>query len=406
VPSARRIAGVAVSLAAAATLSACASSSGDSPSGNWTGARPHISEQDPIQIGPGGGLPGGSGSGSGSGQPSPSPSSSSNKPKGDPAVVAKHLTAPVGLAILPDGTALVGERTTGRIVHVQPVANRPTPTVKTLSGLDTHGDGGLLDLAISPSYTDDNLIYAYITTSTDNRVVAFTLHGPVTPVLTGIPKGRTDNTGRIAFSADGALYVGTGDAGHPALAADPRSLAGKVLRVTDIGDAAPGNPSNTSPVFTRGHRTVPALCILTKTGQALDVEQPPGKPAAVNLLLPGSDYGWPSATPSSKPPAQQLPNGSTDPGGCAISEQTMYVTSLNGENLLAATLSGTGRNLAPSIFTVRLKNKYGRLRTVVAAPDGALWLTTSNKDGHGKPIADDERVIRLQFAGGGGNNPA
>src|SRR5439155_11934034 len=125
-------------------------------------------------------------------------------------------------AMLPDGTALVGERTTGRIVRVQPVAGKPVPTVRQLSGLDTSGDGGLLDLALSPTYSEDGLIYAYVTTATDNRVVDFTLKGPVTPVVTGIPKGRIGNTGRIAFGADGDLYIGTGDAGRPALAARQR----------------------------------------------------------------------------------------------------------------------------------------------------------------------------------------
>jgi sugar lactone lactonase YvrE len=52
-----------------------------------------------------------------------------------------------------------------------------------------------------------------------------------------------------------------------------------------------------------------------------------------------------------------------------------------------------------------LHNRYGRLRTVVAAPDGALWLTTSNKDGKGKPGPADERVLRIVPSGGGGNNP-
>src|SRR5206468_10003819 len=107
----------------------------------------------------------------------------SGKPKQDPLVVATKLTAPVGLTLLTDGTALVGERTTGRIVRVQPRAGQPVPTVRTLTGLDTSGDGGLLDLALSPTYAEDGLIYAYVTTRTDNRVVEFTLTGPVTPVF-------------------------------------------------------------------------------------------------------------------------------------------------------------------------------------------------------------------------------
>ena len=114
-------------------------------------------------------------------------------------------------------------------MRVQPIAGQPVTTVRTITGLDSSGDGGLLDLALSPAYDEDHLIYAYVTTATDNRVVDFTLTGPVTPVFTGIPKGATGNAGRIAFDVDGSLLIGTGDAGQPALAQDPASLAGKVL---------------------------------------------------------------------------------------------------------------------------------------------------------------------------------
>ena len=334
---------------------------------------------------------------------SPSPSSTS---KVDPFVVATNLTAPVGLTLLPDGTALVGERTTGRIVRVQPQAGQPVPTVRTLTGLDTAGDGGLLDLAISPTFDEDGLIYAYITTPTDNRVVDFTLKGPVTPVLVGIPKGRTGNTGRLMFGVDGDLYVGTGDAGHPALAADRRSLAGKVLRVDDIGDPTEGNPSATSPVLTSGHHVVNGLCPIPRTASVLEVEA--GSAATddeVNLLSPGAAYGWPSPT-GGRPPVAVLPAADRSPGGCAVLGRRLWVTSLNGQALLSAPIAGSGATVSVGKFSPVLVKKYGRLRTVVAADDGALWLTTSNRDGAGKPVPTDERVIRyLPASPSGGNAP-
>ena len=398
---------VALLVATATTVSACASSSSD-PS--WQGAPPFQSEQNPVQISP---LlpPQAPGGGAGSGGPSSSPgrgSSSSPSPgkTEDPNVVAKHLVAPVGLVILPSGSALVGERTTGKIVSVQPVAGRPTPTIKQLTGLDTSGDGGLLDLALSPHYDEDKLIYAYITTPTDNRVIDFTLTGAVTPVFTGIPKGATGNTGRIAFGADGALYVGTGDTGRPALAADPASLAGKVLRISDIGNPSPDNPSPTSPVFTRGHHAVDGLCVMDNPSLVLDVEAQADLTTEVNVLTPGSNYGWPKPASSSKSPLATLPGTARNPGGCAIANQTVFVTSLDNKQLIAATLTGAGTTLKLANPHAVVGSKYGRLRTIVVAPDGALWLTTSNKDGHGKPIADDERVIRIVLNGGGATSPA
>lgn len=322
----------------------------------------------------------------------------------DPAVVAKHLAAPTGLVLMPDGTALVGERTTGRIVRVQPVAGRPVETVRTLAGLRTSGDGGLLDLALSPHYLQDALIFAYLTTATDNRVVAFTLAGPVTPVLTGIPNGPTGNAGRIAFGPDGSLYVGTGDAGTPANAANPHSLAGKVLRVTDIGEPASGNPDASSPVYSSGHRTIAGLCAQPDTGTMLAVEDA-GEGGVVNVLAPGASYGWPASEPGDHPPLAQLPANASAPGGCAVANGVLYVASLDGTELLSASVRVKGNSVGLGKFTAELKGTYGRLKTVVSAPDGALWLTTSNRDGHGKPVPDDERVLRIVPSGGAGNQP-
>lgn len=330
----------------------------------------------------------------------------SNRNRGpDPSVVATRLTAPTGLTILPDNTALVGERTTGRILRVQPQPGHPARLVRTLTGLSTVGGGGLLDLAISPNYAQDNLIFAYITTPQDNRVVAFTLHGPVTTVFAGIPRGRTDNTGRIAFDASGNLLIGTGDAGHPAWADAPNNLAGKVLRVTDIGRPARGNPDRSSPIFASGFRRTDGLCIDTHGDHVLQTEAMPNRSGdPVNLVTGASRFAWPAHRPSVTAPLAELPHDARSPGGCAVLGSVLFTTSLDGQSLLAAQL-----HLLPSgapdltAFTKALHKRYGRLHTVVAAPDGALWLTTSNRDGKGNPIAADERVIRIVPTGGGGS---
>jgi len=335
---------------------------------------------------------------------SPGSSSGSNPPGANknPAVVAKHLTAPVGLAMLPDGTALVGERTTGRIVRVQPRPGEPVPTVRTLHGLDTSGDGGLLDLAVSPAYPEDNLIYAYITTRKDNRVVEFTLAGPVTPVVTGIAKGRSGNAGRLHFAPNGDLFIGTGDTGRAQRADNPQSLAGKVLRVTAIGKPARSNPMKRSPVYTSGMHLVNGLCGDPPGSTVLEVESGgPLNPDEVNVLSAGQNYGWPAASGVGRTPVATLPDAFGSPGGCAVLAGNLWVTSLDGAAVLSAPLRGAGAHLEVGKFRPVLKGKFGRLMTVVAAPDGALWLTTSNKDGQGHPVPADERVIRYLPGGGG-----
>lgn len=327
------------------------------------------------------------------GPPTSRPSRPGGRPT-DPNIVADHLDVPWGLAITPDGNAIVGERPTGRLLAV--TAKRgPVTTLMRVPGVDPAGDGGLLGITVAPSYDEDGLIYAYLTTKTDNRVVRFSVGGSVKPILTGIPKGATDNGGRIGFGPDGYLYVGTGDAGRPALAADPASLAGKILRITVFGTPAPGNPTSSSPVWASGFQNVLGLCwsknrdfLATDAGSTAD---------EVDVVHRGLDYGWPKSQ-GRVGAAPDLPviafrSGQASPGGCAIEGYGLFVGELNGRRLDGVQMS-TGGHLAATAKPT-LTNAYGRLRTVVAAPDGALWITTSNRDGHGRPKADDDKVLRI-----------
>ncbi|SDJ28913.1 Glucose/arabinose dehydrogenase, beta-propeller fold [Frankineae bacterium MT45] len=396
---------VVAALLSALCVAACSSADANPP--DWV--------PKPSFQGDGGG--GGTGSSAIPGLPTPSaPSGSpgSNSPTSgapsatpaeDPNVLAKGLASPIGLAMMPDGTAIVGERATGRILQVQPKPDQPVTVVKRLTGLDASGDGGLLDLALSPTYAEDRLIYAYITTATDNRVVDFTMGGTPAPVLTGIPKGQTGNTGRLLFGLDGNLYVGTGDAGRPSLAANPSSLAGKVLLVNPIGQPVKAG----SPVFTTGHHEVDGLC-QSSTGPIFEAEASPaaGAKDEINVLTAGANYGWPAPAAKSLSAAATAPDGKGGFGGCAVIGAQLYVTSRDGTDLLGAGLTATGTSTATSTVGTLVSEqltKYGRLRTVVAASDGALWLTTSNRDGQGAPIPADDRVIRIVPQLGGADSP-
>jgi glucose/arabinose dehydrogenase len=325
-------------------------------------------------------------------QPSPTPTG----PATDPNVVATELNQPTGLVVLPDGTALVAERTTGRIWRVQPVAGKPAVLVQRLAGVDGSGDGGLLDLAISPTFGQDGLLYAYLSTATDNRVVHFSLGSPPSVVIAGIPKGRTGNAGRIAFDATGALLTGTGDAGRPALAASATSLAGKILRTSDIGRPLADNPVAGSRVYARGLRSVDGLCVDPRTGLRIAISAgAPGTAGAfdeVNVIKSDADYGWPGNDASAVPPVTTLPPASAGGGGCALLANRLFVATSTGKSLA---ISEVGPRSTLGAFTSSLQNTYGRLAGVVAGTDGALWLTTRNRDGHGRPIADDDRVIRI-----------
>ena len=313
----------------------------------------------------------------------PAEPGSEGEGEGDPNVVATDLQVPTGLVVLPDGSAIVGERETGRLVQV--FADRsPQRELMTVPGIDTAGDGGLLGLALSPTYAEDGLIYAYVSTARDNRVVRFPLGGTPNPVFTGIPRGATANGGGLLFDSDGTLYVGTGDTGRPELAADPRSLAGKVLRI-DVFGGAPGG----DPVHSSGHRDVPALC----TAGGEDAPVYAAGDGELNVVTDGSEHGWPDEDPSAEDPVVDFRTGEGALGGCAVAGTTVFLGSLEGERVHVAALDAAGR-LEETPESV-LRGRYGRLRTVVLDAEGGLWITTSNRDGAGTPDEDDDKVLRI-----------
>jgi glucose/arabinose dehydrogenase len=341
--------------------------------------------------------------------PSPSapPSSASSDGQAAVEVVAKHLSVPWGLGFLPDGTALVTERDTARLLKISLASAGPdgarVTEVQTLQGVANGGEGGLLGLAVSPKYDTDQTIFVYYSTPEDNRIAKLTLGGTPQTIVTGIPHGATDDGGRLAFGPDGFLYAGTGDGGDPKTAADPKNLGGKVLRMTADGKPAPDNPGG-GLVYATGFRDVQGLAwdqakrlYATDLGQAVWDE--------LNVVEPGKDYGWPTVEGVAHNPkyVDPLVTWKPDQAGCAGlgSSATVLVTAcLTGTRLYLVQLTQAGGTLgAPQPL---LTKKYGRLRTVVPAPDGSIWVTTSNKDGEGTPGPDDDQILRIVPAGSAG----
>jgi glucose/arabinose dehydrogenase len=320
----------------------------------------------------------------------PSTPGTEDEQAGDPNVVATGLTVPTGLVVLPDGTAVVGERDSGRILQVFPDRS-PAQELMVVPGVDAAGDGGLLGLALSPTFAEDGLLYAYVSTATDNRVVRFPLGGTPNPVLTGIPRGEVGNGGGLLFGADGSLFVGTGDTGNPALAEDPLSLAGKVLRVDVFGQ-----PMGAGPVFSRGHRNVTALCL--GGDRVFATDDAPTGPDSLDVLTVDGDVG-----PAGVPPVVEVPAADGGLGGCAVSGPYVFLGAMDGEQVQVVELDGNGVPVTePEPF---LEDRYGRLRTVVLDVQGALWITTSNRDGVGIPEEDDDRVLRVVPPASGADSP-
>ncbi|WP_246238579.1 PQQ-dependent sugar dehydrogenase [Acrocarpospora corrugata] len=311
------------------------------------------------------------------------------------------LQVPWGMAFLPDGSALVSERNTGRIMQVRP---GQTPTaVATISGVSASGESGLLGIAVSPNYATDQWVYAYFTTSTDNRLVRLRLNAPTTQnvLFSGVPRNTIHDGGRIAFGPDGMLYVATGDAGTTANAQNLNSPGGKILRMTpDGGIPASGQPFANSRVWSYGHRNVQGLA-WDNQGRMYASEFGQNNLDEVNQIVAGGNYGWPTCegsctNPSFRNPIISWTTAEASPSGLAYANNTLFVAALRGTRLWTVTLNASG---GAASALAQFQGAYGRLRAVSVGPDGWLWVATSNRDGRGTPIAADDRIIRVPPAG-------
>lgn len=320
--------------------------------------------------------------------------------------VTEGLGSPWGLAPLPGGDLLVSSRDEGTISRVDSGSGKHTE-LGSVPGVAAAGEGGLMGIALSPSFASDRMVYAYFTTASDNRIARMLYDerkpagqqlGAPDTVLRGIPKGMIHNGGRIAFGPDKMLYAGTGEVGETGLSQDKKSLAGKILRMTPEGEPAPGNPlGDDSYVYSFGHRNVQGLAWdeekrlwASEFGQNTWDE--------LNQIVAGDNYGWPEVEGKADKdgfhdPVAQWPTSEASPSGIAYAEGSIWMAGLRGERLWRIPVSGTDGSAEPQAF---LKEEYGRLRTVVSADTDKLWLATSETDGRGTPKKGDDRVLELK----------
>ena len=320
--------------------------------------------------------------------------------------LASGLEMPWGLTFLPDGSALVSGRYSGQIHHVPAEGGEETP-VGEVPGVERSSEGGLLGLAASPNFAGDRTIFAYVSSSPTNRVVALRVSEDLRSlsqdrvVLDGIETADRHHGGRLRFGPDGNLWITTGDAYvDPEIASDRGSLNGKVLRVRPDGSIPPGNPFGT-PVYTTGHRNVQGITF-GPDGTAYASELGWNEWDELNALRPGADYGWPEAEgpegSGGERPIFALRPVENSPSGVAYAGEAVWMAALRGQRLWRLPVEGGDRTGEPVAY---LSGEYGRLRTVERAPDGALWVTTSNTDeatlGGAATRNGDDRILRVEL---------
>ncbi|BCX14576.1 MAG: glucose sorbosone dehydrogenase [Patescibacteria group bacterium] len=321
------------------------------------------------------------------------------------AVIASDLDTPWAIAFLPDGNMITTERK-GSVRLIDKKDGLLENPIFVFDDVVEKGEGGLLGVAVHPNFGANGFVYFYYTYKSSsnvfNKVVRMVFKDNSLifdkVIVNDIPASQNHNGGRIKFGPDGYLYITTGDAEKPSLAQDKNSLAGKILKVDDDGNPATGNPFD-NLVYSYGHRN-PQGITWDENGTLWATEHGPSGLETgndeINKIEPGKNYGWPEIRGAETKDGMVSPilesgKGNTwAPSGIAYFEGKLYFGGLRGEALYRVVFVDE----KPKLETL-FKGEFGRIRDVVLGPDNMLYITTSNKDGRGRPGEKDDKIIRI-----------
>lgn len=316
-------------------------------------------------------------------------------------VLTQNLTHPWEITWGPDNMIWMTERG-GKVSRVNPSTGVATVLI-TISDVKSTGEGGLLGMALHPSFTANP--YVFVVYNYDKagvyteKVVRYTYAGGTltspTVILDNIPAASVHNGSRLLISTDLKLFVTTGDAANQPSAQNLGSVSGKVLRINLDGSIPLDNPISGSPVWSFGHRNPQGLVFAND--KLYSSEHGPEKDDEVNIILKNRNFGWPNvnglcdetgeqsfcstnnvAQPISRWTPTIAVSGMDFYNNNAIPQwkNSLIMATLKDATLYQLKLNAAGDKVDSSIKLI--SGTYGRLRDVCVSPDGKVYVATSN----------------------------
>ncbi|HEX8889526.1 MAG TPA: PQQ-dependent sugar dehydrogenase [Pyrinomonadaceae bacterium] len=334
--------------------------------------------------------------------------------------VASGLQVPWSINFLPDGRIIFTERP-GRIRVIENGKLRPEPLM-TISDVEARSESGLMGLTLHPQFAQNHQLYLCYAYDSGNgqrdRVVRYSENGNGLTdrklIIEDIPAAQFHAGCRLRFGPDAKLYITTGEATQKEIAQRLDSLGGKILRLNDDGTVPQDNPfvgrKDARPeIWVYGNRNPQGIDWQPGTNTMFETEHgpsggdAPGGGDEVNIIEKGKNYGWPiihhretheglespllEYTPAVAPASGTFYRGSAFPQF----RGNFFFGCLRGETIIRVVLDGSRVVSQERLF----EQQYGRIRDVAEGPDGAIYFSTSNRDGRGNPASDDDRILRL-----------
>lgn len=351
-------------------------------------------------------------------EPGPPSPQSADAGGGRPFVVNEvaDFDSPWAMAFLPDGRMLVTEK--AGTMHLVAADGTPRMTVSGIPTVDSAGQGGLMDVVLSPGFARDKRVYFSFSESGAGGKGVALARGTLIEAggnsrlddvevlfrATPFVEGNGHYSGRIAFAPDGRhLFFTNGERQKFDPAQDRKATLGKVLRLTLDGEPA-GDPGLTGQgfhpaVWSYGHRNLLGIAF-DRSGNLWEQEMGPKGGDEVNLILPGRNYGWPAASNGSHYDGRDIPdhrpgdgfeapkvswNPVISPGGLLYYTGAMF-PAWQGDLFIGGLSSKALVRVDVNGVDAAKGNQWDmgtRIRDVEQGPDGALWLLEDGQRGAG-----------------------